>query len=118
MGELFRKYGDKKEDIPDEIWEGLRDVYDFAQIVHKHVKMPSNRLPGRDFGYSADLKPENLMWIQDPEALKLYGLKKPGFIFVEFTHYDAPIWIYDQNSLPFSDYQEVFLKYLKFNGSR
>ena len=114
LSDIAKQYGTRSSDLPKEMKESLEQIYTFAQIIHKKVIVPG-KLTGKphDQGFSLDLKPENLVWVHNPNAMKFFGLKKPGFVFVEFSHYAGGDWAYHENKVSFETYFQVFLEYLK-----
>ena len=117
LGDIVKAYGKKASDLPSEMKQSLKDIYDFAQFIHKKVIVPG-KLTGKetDQGFSLDLKPENLVWVHEPAAMEYFGLKKPSFVFVEFSHYAGGDWAYHQEKVSFPDYFKVFLNYLSSNS--
>ena len=113
LGDIVKAYGKKASDIPKEMKESLKEIYDFAQIIHQKVIVPA-KISGKtnDQGFSLDLKPENLVWVHEAEAMEFFGLKKPSFVFVEFSHYAGGDWAYHQDRVTFQNYFQVFLNYL------
>lgn len=114
LSQIHARYGHRIEDLPPDMRRALKDVYDFAQAVHGTVRV-EDPLKGA-LMYSPDIKPENFMWVDDAAAMATYGLKKPGFVFVEFTHYHGKRWAYDGNLVSPSEYEQIFSNYLKFNA--
>ncbi len=114
LSDIAKQYGTRSTDLPIEMRESLEQIYTFAQIIHKKVIVPG-KLTGKphDQGFSLDLKPENLVWVNDPKAMSFFGLKKPSFVFVEFSHYAGGDWAYHENKVSFETYFQVFLEYLK-----
>lgn len=101
--------GDK--DLPQEIKQALRDIYDFAQAIHDEVKpLKASYFPGAATGYASDLRSPNLLYITKPELLKALGYKRPGFILFELSQVakNQPQYIAGQG-LSFDEYiGEIF----------
>lgn len=114
LSDIAKQHGTRSSDLPREMRESLKEIYTFAQIIHKKVIVPG-KITGKpqDQGFSLDLKPENLVWVHEPKAMEFFGLKKPGFVFVEFSHYAGGDWAYHENKVSFETYFQVFLEYLK-----
>ena len=60
-------------DLTPEMRQGLEDLLAYGRATDRAV-------PG---GFPSDLRPPNLLWIEDAAVLKAMGYKKPGWILVE-----------------------------------
>lgn len=111
LKELFQKYG---TNLPKDIERGLREYYDFAQSLNQTVKVSVNRR-GQQVteGFSADLRPPNLIWVDDPEMFSLLGMTRPGFSSYELTQLAGNAPRYLQSEMPFERYLENFKTYMK-----
>jgi hypothetical protein len=112
LGDIYSEFGTKN--IPVEMKESLRDVFELGQIINRKIVVPAKiDKSGTAMPFSLDLKPENLMWVDDVGSMKSFGLKKPGFVFVEFTHYSSNKWVYAESKTSFDNYYQLFLDYVK-----
>jgi serine/threonine protein kinase len=62
MKDIKLKYGPEIDQLPREMIDSLREIYEFSQALRKNVVVPKS-LSGKevDQGFSVDLKPENLL---------------------------------------------------------
>jgi hypothetical protein len=79
-----------KGGIPREIEEGLREIYELHLAVHDRVpsilegKNAGDAIAGSaPAGMRLDIGPPNLVWIEDPDSLKRFRMKRPGFFLFE-----------------------------------
>lgn len=96
------------EELTPEMKAGLKDIYDLVQSIHGQIKMPDGK------GLSIDIRPPNFAWVEDPEMLKITGLKRPGWVAFEMDQVadNIPHYI-AKNGYTFENYVEEFSSYLK-----
>jgi len=112
LKDIYARHG---LDVPPEMKQSLENVFEFGKIVRRRAKQEVGTGVGKKIiPYSPDMKPENFMWIEDPAEFPKFGLKKPGFIWVEFGTFSFG-WE-KQYGGPFPTYFERFRAFLKING--
>jgi hypothetical protein len=83
------------KDIPTltpEMIDGLRDIYDLTQAIYGQVQVRT-LIGGKD-GFSADIRPPNLAWVDDPQMIRNLGWTKPGWVMFELDQVPANVHQY------------------------
>jgi len=98
LAPLYRQNGMK---LPSVYVEALREIYDLTQAVFSAT------------GVCIDLRPPNMVYIDDPKVFSVFGLKRAGFILFEMSAVvgNVPAFIGPQH--PFSEFLAQFEAYLK-----
>lgn len=116
LSKIYERYGTQ---IPKEMEDGLRDIFDLTQAVHDTVNVQVKYgIKTVTEGYSADVRGDNLIWIEDPETLAKYHLKRPGFILFEFGQVPGNMSMFLDSKITFEQYLNSFKKYLTLNGTK
>lgn len=121
LNKIAKQNGGK---LPLKYMRGLRDYYQFVQAVQSRMRPPN--LPpinpdswlGRLFkitpGFSPDIRPPNLVWIEDPNLLNALGYNRPGFISYELSQVPFNHGHYIKNiGMALKDYLREFMLYMK-----
>ena len=112
LADIRSQHGHRR--IPRRMMAALHDIHRLGQVVHENVQVPAdlNRAPqARPF--SPDLKPDNLIWVERTDVMQRFGLRRPGFVLVEFDHFGSGEWIYESCSLSLKAYQKLFTDYVR-----
>ena len=101
--------------LPDPYRSALKDHYDFVQAVYHTVRTPGplmGLLPGQPF--SVDMRPPNLVWVEDPDTLSALGYRRPGFVSFEMSAVplNRPVYI-ESEGTSFEDYLAEFQTYMQ-----
>jgi hypothetical protein len=116
LKQIFLEAGGKLENVPAEMRQSARDIFDLGQALRRTVKASKNG-DGSWRYFTADLKPDNYIWVDNPADFATFGLKKPGFVFVELTHFPrTPRWTYDAANMSADEYVNMFLRYVDEAG--
>ncbi|MBT3980713.1 MAG: hypothetical protein HOE90_05120 [Bacteriovoracaceae bacterium] len=115
LKDLAKLYGDT---LPPDIEKGLKDIFSWVTAVDENVpggaKARQALADGGEFsgsGFSTDIRPPNLVWVDDPVLLKNLGLKGPVFMLYEFSQVPANLHWYAGKGFP--NYLEEFKTYMR-----
>ena len=105
----------QRRSTPDPYRSALKDHYDFVQAVYHTVRTPGplmGLLPGQPF--SVDMRPPNLVWVEDPDTLSSLGYRRPGFVSFEMSAVplNRPVYI-ESEGTSFEDYLAEFQTYMQ-----
>lgn len=103
LKQIAKEFAANGEQLPEKYERGLRDMYDFVQAVYGGAK-----------GRTTDIRPPNLMWVEDPALLEFLGYTRPGFVLFELSKVagNVPQYI-NGKGLSFDAYREEYISYLK-----
>lgn len=105
---LGRRYG---RGLTPEIVKGLREYYDFTQAL-SHVLHGEVRGHETTSGFSADIRPPNLVWIEEEASLRALKMTRPGFVAFELTQLQGNEPRYLSPRMSFEDYLRLFQSYV------
>ncbi len=97
--------------LPEPYLSALRDHYQYVQVLYSTLTVKRNMV--MTTGFSGDIRPPNLVYVDDPELLEYLGYTKPGFVSYELASVPGsqPVYI-DGKGKSFDEYLKEFLQYV------
>jgi hypothetical protein len=101
--------------LPEPYRSGLKAQFDFVQAVYHTVRAPGplmGLLEGQPF--SVDMRPPNLVWVDDAATLAALGYFRPGFVSFEMSAVplNRPVYI-ESEGMSFEGYLAEYRTYLE-----
>ncbi len=106
--------------IPEPVEKALKEIYDWRSAIHESVPpFGGGKMVEGDGGLYADIGGGNLFWVESPDQLKEFGMKRPGLILFELDRSSAikgGVYLPNYNTYPtWESYRDNILKTLILN---